>query len=155
MPIGAIVGRPQAWTFFEHSPLIHTSTFGGNPLACAVAVEALNVTVEEKLADRAASLGKYFLEQLRLLQNQYPRAIREVRGRGLMIGMELAAAGVGGALISELFQRHVLAVYTLNNERVIRLMPSLVVTKEQLDRVLNRLNDALEEIYSDIEDLLE
>ncbi|PSR32534.1 MAG: putrescine aminotransferase [Sulfobacillus benefaciens] len=155
MPIGAIVGRPKAWTFFEHSPLIHTSTFGGNPLACAVAVEALDVTVEEQLPERAAHLGAYFLQQLQLLRARYPLAIREARGRGLMIGLELAAPGVGGALISALFQRKVLAVYTLNNERVIRLMPPLVITQEQLDEVLNRLNDALKEIYADIQDLLE
>ncbi len=155
MPIGAIVGRPRAWTFFEHSPLIHTSTFGGNPLACAVAEEALAVTVQEQLPERARVLGRYFMDGLRRLQSQYPLAILEVRGRGLMIGLELAAAGVGGALISALFQRKVLAVYTLNNERVIRMMPPLVVTKVQLDTVLERFEDALQQVYPDIDDLLD
>lgn len=155
VPIGAIVGRPNAWQFFESSPLIHSSTFGGNPLACAVALEALKVTVEEKLPERALDLGQYFVERLRHLKTRYPNAITEVRGRGLMIGLEVPGAGVGGALISELFQRQVLAVYTLNNERVIRLMPPLVITHEQLDTVLERLDDTLATIYPDIDDLLD
>lgn len=155
VPIGAIVGRPNAWQFFESSPLIHSSTFGGNPLACAVALEALKVTVEEKLPERALDLGQYFLERLRHLKTRYPNAITDVRGRGLMIGLEVPGAGVGGALISQLFQRQVLAVYTLNNERVIRLMPPLVITQEQLDTVLERLDDTLATIYPDIDGLLD
>ncbi len=155
VPIGAIVGRPGTWKFFESSPLIHTSTFGGNPLACAVALEALKVTVEEKLPERALALGQFFLEQLRTLQRRYPKAITEVRGRGLMIGIEVPGAGIGGALISELFQRQVLVVYTLNNERVIRLMPPLVITREQLDTVVERIDAALATIYPDIEELLD
>ncbi len=155
MPIGAIVGRPLAWQLFDDSPLIHTSTFGGNPLACAVGVEALKVTIEEKLPERADRLGRYFLKELRTLQSRYPDAIREVRGRGLMIGLEVPGAGIGGALISELFQRHVLAVYTLNNEKVIRLMPPLVISQEQLDIVLTRLDEALASIYPNLTDLLE
>lgn len=155
VPIGAIVGRPNAWQFFESSPLIHTSTFGGNPLASAVALEALTVTIEEELPERALRLGQYFLDALKGLQQRYPRAITEVRGRGLMIGIEVVGAGVGGALISELFQRQVLVVYTLNNEKVIRLMPPLVITQDQLDTVLARLDAALAAIYPNIDDLVD
>ncbi|MDA8193326.1 MAG: aspartate aminotransferase family protein [Thermaerobacter sp.] len=154
VPIGAVVGRSAAWKLFEDRPLMHTSTFGGNPLACAVALEALAVTVQEKLPERAQLLGDQFLAGLRALSQRYPKLISEVRGRGLMIGVEVPAPGVGGALIAELFRRQVLAVYTLNNERVIRLMPPLVITSEQLDTVLQRLGAALAQLYEVADDLL-
>lgn len=155
MPIGAVVGRPSAWTFFDSAPLIHTSTFGGNPLACAVAQEALRVTVEDDLPQRAATLGVTLLNGLKQLQGRFSRAITDVRGRGLMIGVEVPSAGVGGALISELFQRHVLAVYTLNNDRVIRMVPPLVITAAQIDQVLKVWEQALSAIEPMLDDLIE
>ncbi|PSR36117.1 MAG: putrescine aminotransferase, partial [Sulfobacillus thermosulfidooxidans] len=155
MPIGAVVGRPSAWTFFDSAPLIHTSTFGGNPLACAVAQEALRVTVEDDLPQRAATLGATLLNGLKQLQGRFSRAITDVRGRGLMIGVEVPSAGVGGALISELFQRHVLAVYTLNNDRVIRMVPPLVITAAQIDQVLKVWEQALSAIEPMLDDLIE
>ena len=144
MPIGAVVGRPWVWKLFEENPLIHTSTFGGNPLACRVAVEALAVTLEEDLPGRAQELGAWFIPALQKLRDRHPDIIAEVRGRGLMIGMEFKSAGMAGMLMSELFQRQVLAVYTLNNERVIRLMPPLVSELKQLKKVLAALEEALD-----------
>ncbi|MCL8208691.1 MAG: aspartate aminotransferase family protein [Actinomycetia bacterium] len=143
VPIGAVVGRPGAFRFFEEAPLLHTSTFGGNPLAAAVAREALRVMVEEDLPGQARLKGAWLAGQLDQLARQYPDIIREVRGRGLMLGLELVTAGHAGALMSEMFARHVLAVYTLNNERVIRFMPPLVITEQQLATVVERLADAL------------
>ena len=155
MPIGAVVGRPWVWKVFEQSPLIHTSTFGGNPLACRVALEALAVTVEEDLPARARHLGEQFTPRLKALQTVHPDLITAVRGRGLMIGMEFSNAGVGGMMMSELFQRQVLAVYTLNNERVIRLIPPLVITESQLEQVLAALAEALDACETVKEDLLQ
>lgn len=155
MPIGAVVGRPHAWKFFEDSPLIHTSTFGGNPLACAVALEALNVTVEEELPERAWRLGHWLMPQLEALRSRYPRLLTEVRGLGLMIGLEVASPGVGGALISEMFQRQILAVYTLNNERVIRMIPPVVITEVQLSRVVEALDESFATLNEVADDLLE
>ncbi|MCL4493847.1 MAG: aspartate aminotransferase family protein [Firmicutes bacterium] len=155
MPIGAVIGRPSAWTFFDTQPLIHTSTFGGNPLACAVAHETLRVIVEEGLPQRAAMLGEWLLSALGDLQTRYPRVLTAVRGRGLMIGLEVPHPGVGGAIMAELLQRHILAVYTLNNERVIRLIPPLVITREQLQQVLGAFDDVLNTLDSQVEDLME
>lgn len=155
VPIGAVVARAEAWTFFDSAPLIHTSTFGGNPLACAIAQEALRVTAEERLPERAANLGSYFLQSLADLQRQFPEVITAVRGRGLMIGVEVPGAGVGGAIISELFSRHVLAVYTLNNEKVIRLIPPLVITPAEIDQVLVAFRESLGVIRPMVNDLLE
>lgn len=158
MPIGAVIGRPRAWEFFETAPLIHTSTFGGNPLACRVAVEAIRVALDEDLPGQAARKGAWFLPALQELSRRHPMVLTEVRGRGLMIGLEVPNAGVGGALMSELFQRHVLAVYTLNNERVIRMIPPLVITDVQLQEVLARLTaavGAVAEMQLDVEDSAE
>ncbi len=154
MPIGAVVGRPWVWKLFDESPLIHTSTFGGNPLACRVGIEALNVTIDEHLPERAAALGEWFIPELERLQRQHPDLVSEVRGRGLMIGLEFTAPGIGGMVMSELFQRHVLAVYTLNNERVLRLLPPLVIEKDQLEQVLGHLSEALAAVELVKDDLL-
>lgn len=154
MPIGAVVGRPNAWTLFETSPLIHTSTFGGNPLACRVALEAINVTIDEELPQRAAELGAWLMPQLQELQVRHADLIHEVRGRGLMIGLEFTAPGIGGMVMSELFQRHVLAVYTLNNERVIRMIPPLVIEQSQLEEALGRVEEALDVVETVKEDLV-
>lgn len=154
VPIGAVVGRPWVWRVFEESPLIHTSTFGGNPLACHVAREALAVAVEEDLPGRAREQGAWFLAALIDLARQHPDLIAEVRGRGLMIGLELVTPGVAGMLMSELFQRRVLAVYTLNNERVIRLIPPLVIEEDDLREALRVLSLALEAVEVVKADLL-
>ncbi len=143
MPIGAVVGRPAVWKVFEEQPLIHTSTFGGSPLATAVALEALRVTLDEKLPERSERLGTLALSALQALKDRYPDVLTDVRGRGLMIGMEFPSAGVAGALMTELFQRHVLAVYTLNNERVIRLIPPLVIGDAELGRALDEIQSAV------------
>lgn len=143
MAIGAVVGRPWVWRMFSEQPLLHTSTFGGNPLATRVALEALKVTVEEQLPGRARELGEWFLSQLRDLAARYPNVVKEVRGRGLMIGVEFVAPGMAAAVIAELFERGILAVYTLNNERVIRLMPPLVIAQRELSTVLAALEEVL------------
>jgi putrescine aminotransferase len=154
MPIGAVVGRPWAWRLFEENPLIHTSTFGGNPLACTVALEALAVTVEENLPARAQNLGQWLISGLQALHERYTDLIVDVRGRGLMIGVEFSHAGIAAMIMAELFMRHVLAVYTLNNERVIRLVPPLVIDRSALETVLVALEEVLEKVDAVKADLL-
>ncbi len=153
MPIGAVVGRPSAWDIFSVQPLIHTSTFGGAPLAAAVALEAIRVTIEERLPERAEMLGNIARTRLDQMRARYPGVIQEVRGMGLMLGLEFANAGVAGALMAELFQRHVLAVYTLNNDRVIRLIPPLVITEDQLDTALTEMEAAMAAVDQYLDEL--
>lgn len=111
-----------------------------------MALESINVIIDEQLPERAHEVGQWFLGELKKLAETYPTVIHEVRGRGLMIGMELTGPGAAGALMSELFQRRILAVYTLNNERVIRLMPPLVISRDLLQQVLGRLEDSLAQV---------
>lgn len=154
MPIGAVVGRPWVWQVFSESPLIHTSTFGGNPLACRVALEAVAVTIDEGLPQRAEELGAWLIPALEDLRARYSGVIAAVRGRGLMIGLEFTSPGAAGMMMSELFQRRVLAVYTLNNERVIRVIPPLVITPEQLHQVLAVFSEALQAVDAVKDELL-
>ena len=143
MPIGAFIATPEVWKPFFSRPLIHTSTFGGNPLACRAAIAAIEVIQEEKLTDRARSLGEYFLGRLTELQMAYPDVIADVRGKGLLIGVELTKEGLGGMIVPEMIKRKVLVAFTLNNPKVIRLEPPLVIAREQIDMVLRAFEEAL------------
>lgn len=154
MPIGAIMGTAEVWRVLEANPLLHSSTFGGNPLACAAALAALDVLVTEDLAARAKLMGKSLMEGLRKVQQQFPEVIREVRGKGLMIGVEFTHEDIGGLVIAGLAQRQVIAAYTLNNPKVIRFEPPLIVNEEQICLVLRAFQEAVEqtvELVGDIE----
>jgi acetylornithine/LysW-gamma-L-lysine aminotransferase len=115
----------------------HTSTFGGNPTACAAALATLKVIESEGLVQKAQSLGAYFLDQLRQIESS---KIREVRGLGLMIGIELKEKA--GPYVQQLMEKGVIVL--LAGATVIRLLPPLVITKEQIDTVVSALRDVLE-----------
>ncbi|WP_127586893.1 ornithine--oxo-acid transaminase [Paenibacillus koleovorans] len=120
------------------TPGSHGSTFGGNPLACAVARAALRVVREERLAERSDALGAYMLAQLRAIRNAH---IRDVRGRGLFVGVEL---GVPARPYCErLMAAGLLCKET--HEHIIRFAPPLVITQEELDWAIERIRDVLEE----------
>lgn len=164
IPIGAYSTKPEIWEKAYggmERALLHTSTFGGNTWAAAAAIAAINVIVEQNLCEQARANGEYMLNRLKELQNRYS-VVKEVRGLGLMSGVEFKSqAGLmdklTGGMINKLSEEyfgalvagelqnkyHVITAYTLNNPNVIRLEPPLVVTKEQIDQVV----DALEEIF--------
>ncbi len=132
MPIGATIGTAAVWDkVFGNNPLIHTSTFGGNPLACAVSLAALNAIESDGLCQNAADRGCELLTSLRSVQETHPGALKEVRGVGLMIGVEFNVKDVAELTINFMAQRGIIAAYTLNNPKVIRFEPPLVVTREQ------------------------
>jgi acetylornithine/succinyldiaminopimelate/putrescine aminotransferase len=118
----------------------HTTTFSGSPLVSAAGCAALDVLVEEKLADKAASNGRYFKAQLEGLAQKY-KMIKEVRGLGLMLGMELRL-DVHGILLKTL-NKGVLVVDA--GRTVVRILPPLVITKPQIDRAITALDEALGE----------
>ncbi|MDR3563876.1 MAG: aminotransferase class III-fold pyridoxal phosphate-dependent enzyme [Negativicutes bacterium] len=153
MPVGAFTARPGVWEKYITAPFLHTSTFGGNPLACAAAIATIGVLREEKLAEKAANTGAYFLGALKQLAQDYPEVIREARGRGLMIGVELTKEGIGGLLMSEMINRGVLVAYTLNNPKVIRIEPPLNIERHLVDTVLKAITEAVETAQSMVEDL--
>ena len=117
---------------------IHGSSFGGNPLACAAALVSLDILEREALPERAAALGSLALDRLRKLQTPL---IREVRGRGLLLGIELSRRAQ--PYLEALFERGILALQAGPN--VIRLLPPLVITEAQLERVLAAVEEVLVE----------
>lgn len=134
-PISAVLASKDVLGVFQ--PGDHGSTFGGNPLACAVARAALQVIIDEKLVERSAELGAYFLGRLRTLQSP---AIREIRGRGLWIGVEMH--GPARPYCERLMQEGLLCKET--HEHVIRLAPPLVITRDDIDWAFDRLKNVLE-----------
>lgn len=136
LPVSAVVANHDILGVFE--PGSHGSTFGGNPLACAVAIAAMEVIVEEDLAQRSQDLGAYFLERLRTL----PRpAIKEVRGRGLFIGLELHEPA--RPYCEQLLNQGLLCKET--QENVIRLAPPLVILQSELDQAFQAIDFAFSE----------
>jgi len=144
LPIGAYVARPAAWNAaYAKAPLIHTSTFGGNPLACAAALAALDVLRDENLSANARVRGDQLLLGARTIAAEYPSVVREVRGLGLLVGVELRSEGYGGTIIPEMLKAGVTVAWTLNQQRVIRLEPPLIVTAEEVSRALVALRAAI------------
>jgi len=144
MPVGAFIGTPEIWeAVFRENPLMHTSTFGGNPLACRAAIAAVQVTLRDDLPAQAARLGNYLLGKLRSVKEKHPKALQDVRGLGLMIGVEFAHEDVGELVIGGLARRGVIAAYTLNNPKVIRFEPPLIITEQEIDTVVSAFDEAV------------
>jgi putrescine aminotransferase len=128
------------------NPFIHTTTTGGGALACSAAIAAIHVTLREKLWEQAAAKGDYLLPRLRQLAEQYPEIFVKITGKGLLIGMHFHNPEVGYQVAAGLFKRGVLVGGTLTNAQTVRIEPPLVITQEQIDRVLDRLSDTLAEV---------
>lgn len=139
VPIGAIVATEEAAQGFE--PGSHASTFGGNPLSTHVACEVLDILADESLPERAEAAGKRLRQGLLQLQERYPQAIGEVRGRGLMLGVELNIDGF--ALLSATRERGLLV--NVIGGKVLRMLPPLNVTEDEMDQALAIINEAIAE----------
>ncbi len=138
-PVSAILANNDVMDVFK--PGDHGSTFGGNPLAAAVGTAALDVIIEEKLPERAEELGNYFMKRLREIKSPY---VKEVRGRGLLIGVEIKKEyGSARPFCEKLMKLGILAKET--HDQVIRFAPPLVITKEEIDWALERIEKVLTE----------
>lgn len=146
MPLSAFMSTPKIWKNLETNPFIHTSTFGGNPMACAAGIAAINVTLEEDLPGQAYKKGRYLLGELTALQMRYDRLLRQARGKGLLLGLEFVNKEIGYKVVSGLFKRGVLVAGTLTNSKVVRIEPALNIPDTMIDEILDRLEDTLKEI---------
>lgn len=146
VPMSAFFSTPKIWSCMEPNPFMHTTTTGGNPLACASALAAVTVLIEEDLAEQARVKGEYVLKQLDVLKERYPGVLAKTRGRGLLLGMEFPTDGIGYKVASGLFSRGVLTAGTLTNAKNIRFEPALTIPQDILDEVLNRLEDVFKSI---------
>jgi ornithine--oxo-acid transaminase len=138
-PISAVLSNKEVLGVFQ--PGDHGSTYGGNPLACAVARTALQVLVEEGMVENSAIIGDYFMEQLKTIDSPY---IKDIRGKGLMIGLELhEEAGGARRFCDKLKDKGMLCKET--HEHVIRFAPPLIINKNEIDWSLERIDSVLKE----------
>ena len=136
-PVSAVVSSREVLGIFR--PGDHGSTFGGNPLACALATEALRILVEENLVERAERMGTYFMEGLREMSSPL---VKEVRGKGLLIGVELKPeSGPARAYCEQLMERGMLCKET--HQSVIRFAPPLVIERQDVDWALSRIGEVI------------
>jgi putrescine aminotransferase len=147
MPVGAFSSTEEIWqVMMAPNPFIHTTTTGGNPLACSAAIAAINITLRDRLWEQAAQKGEYLIPKLNALATRYGGIFTGITGRGLLIGMHFRDAATGYRVASGLFKRGILVAGTLTSAHTIRIEPPLVITYEQIDTVLDRLEDTLVEV---------
>ncbi len=140
LPVSMFLARGEVMKVF--TPGDHGSTFGGNPLAAAVGLEALNVLIDENLADNSARMGAYLLERLQQLDSPL---IRDVRGRGLFIGLEIEPSHATARAVCEgLMERGLLSKET--HHTVVRLAPPLIIGKAEIDWAVDRIAEVLAHI---------
>jgi putrescine aminotransferase len=146
MPLSAFIANPTVWEVMIPNPIIHSTTFGGNPLACAAGLAAIQVTLEEDLPGQAAAKGEFLLRELASLQAKYPQVLTEAHGKGLLIGMEFPVQEIGWQVAAGLFKRGVLVAGTYSRAQVIRIEPALGIPMGLLQEMLNRLEDTFREV---------
>ncbi|HEX9697133.1 MAG TPA: aminotransferase class III-fold pyridoxal phosphate-dependent enzyme [Actinomycetota bacterium] len=146
MPIGAVAGRAGIWKALEPNPFLHTSTFGGNPLACAAAIASIHVILRDRLWERAEKTGARFTAALTDLADRYPRVLTGVRGKGLLLGMMFPDHETGYKVASGLFRRGVLVAGTQVSATTIRIEPALTIPDDLVDETIGRLDETLAEL---------
>jgi putrescine aminotransferase len=147
MPIGAVVGTAKTWEKYIENPFLHTTTFGGNPVACAAAIATIQVLLAEDLPRQAGEKGDHLLGRFAELGARYPALLKLWRGRGLMLGLEFADDHLGYAVSKNLFARQILIGGTYINSRTLRVEPPLTISYPQLDRFVQALDESLAAVY--------
>jgi len=135
-PIGAVAARKDVAAAFEHGN--HGTTYGGNPLACAAALATIKTILDDDVCEMARVRGNYLKTRLKDLSNNWD-AIKDVRGKGLMVGVELNFPGAD--VVTEMMKKGVLSNCASGN--VIRLVPPLIITKDELDKVVDVLVESI------------
>ena len=138
-PVSGVISSKEIMSVYN--PGDHGSTFGGNPLASAVAIAALDVIMDEKLSERSMELGNWFIERLRKINSKH---IKEIRGKGLMVGLEVKKeSGPARPFCEKLFEKGILAKET--HDQVIRFAPPLMISKEDLEWAANTIESVMME----------
>jgi len=139
MPIGAMLAKKECASSFSQGT--HASTFGGNPLSAAAAVATLEVLLKDNILENCQKMGEYFLAQLCSLKERYP-AITKVKGKGLIVGIELAFPGAD--IATECVKRGILINCTMGN--ILRFIPPLIITRKEIDTLIHTLDELLNRI---------
>jgi|Deesub1362A_J573_1020465.scaffolds.fasta_scaffold00663_7 predicted acetylornithine/succinylornithine family transaminase len=139
--IGAILAREKVAESFQHGS--HASTFGGNPLACAAAVATIETLIEDGfILDNCNRMSEYLMEGLRRIKREFPSIVADIRGKGLLIGMEITKNG--GPIVERCAERGVLINCTGGN--VLRFTPPLTITEREIDRLIEVLENVFERV---------
>jgi putrescine aminotransferase len=146
IPIGNFIATEDVFSTMYENPYIHTTTFGGNPMATAAAIGALHATLAEDIPGQAAEKGAWLKGKLTELAGVYDDLFEEVRGVGVIIGMQFRNSDIGYAVSQGLFSRGVLIGGTLFNSLTLRMQPPAIITYEQMDKVLERLEATLADV---------
>ncbi|MEC3956859.1 aspartate aminotransferase family protein [Nocardia sp. CDC153] len=149
VPIGAVVTTAQLYAPFAKDPYLHSSTFAASPIACAAASAAIRALRAENIVSRAAGLGERLIDAVREIVSSHPGSGPiEVRGRGLLIGIEFPEPGLVGDLYLNLVDRGVLVNHSLNSPTVLRLTPPAVLSADELDLFTTVFAEALAQTLS-------
>ncbi len=141
VPVAAAIARAEVYEPFGRDPFLHSSTFGGSPLACAAAQATVRAMLDNDIVSVAAKLGDQILQRLRLLPDR--GLIADIRGRGLLIGVQCHSAAHVAELMIELVERGVLANHSMNASGVLRLTPPAILEDNEVDLFFTAFDDAL------------
>ena len=150
LPISGVVGRAEIMD--APTPGGLGGAYGGNALACAAALATINVLLTQNLPAQAAQKGDMLLDGFRLLAQEYPDLVNEVRGKGMLMAIEFVDNEIGYDFASEMFRQRVLVAGTLNNARTIRVEPPLTLALEQCEQVLKAARKALAALRVSVEE---
>jgi len=137
MPLGGFIASQELMAEFSDPPLIHCTTFGGNPVSCAAAVASIKVIEEEDLLQNATDRGGELVGGMRELQSEHPDLVKEVRGRGLLTAIEFHRPENTAAFAAKVNELGAVVCWTVNSGTTIRVSPSLVITAEQVEMALD------------------
>jgi putrescine aminotransferase len=143
MPVAAVAVTSTVYQPFSDDPMLHSSTFAGSPVAAAAARAAVRAIAAEGLVERAATLGQQLLSTVADVTAQTPQLVREVRGEGLLIGIECVEPSIVTELMMELIGREIIVNHSFNAHTVLRLTPSALLTDAQIDRFADALAESL------------
>ncbi|XPE47851.1 aminotransferase class III-fold pyridoxal phosphate-dependent enzyme [Shigella flexneri] len=133
MPIGATIATEEVFSVLFDNPFLHTTTFGGNPLACAAALATINVLLDQNLP-RRRSRRRHAVGWLPQLAREYRIPVHDARGKGMLMAIEFVDNEIGYSFASEMFRQRVLVAGTLNNSKTIRIEPPLTLTMSSVSR---------------------
>jgi acetylornithine/succinyldiaminopimelate/putrescine aminotransferase len=143
LPLGAFISSPEIMSALSHNPILgHMTTFGGHPLSCAASLEALQIVLDDQLQDRAIALGDLFKAKLK----PHP-ALQEIRGRGLMLALELKNQDHLLPAVKACRANGLLVDWFLFNDRSMRLAPPLITSEVEVMLICDKLTAALNTLY--------